>query len=294
MAVTGDEIRLMEFPREFIGYDVSQVRTWLSAYADLLDAGIAPAAVLTREAFGRDIRRGYASEAVDRFLDMLASEGGPGYAQPVVSTDPAGAARGERGLWEDDFPGHKAGRRAAWKQYQQDCDAEWLRVSNLAGTRIRLTSGHRVGGRRNRIVGSDGQVLLTRRSDRLTIAATGQEFRLLDGRVVDAETGDPVLRMIGSHSYRYCRAWTVALFPRQRWLRFPVQGTGIGNGVLTAIDESGTELLWFFFRRKPDFGMEAVLSQDCYVTPEILCVSELATPFLVQYFVAPDSSLGGG
>ena len=35
------------------------------------------------------------------------------------------------------------------------------------------------------------------------------------------------------------------LFPERRWLRFPVQGTDYLNGVMRAVDESGTTLLWF-------------------------------------------------
>ena len=79
------------------------------------------------------------------------------------------------------------------------------------------------------------------------------------------------------------------LFPGQRWLRFPIQGSSVRNGVMTAVDEAGTTLLWF---RKPRSGaaVEVIVSASCGLTAEILCAIVLAGSWLEKYFQTP----GGG
>jgi hypothetical protein len=105
---------------------------------------------------------------------------------------------------------------------------------------------------------------------------------------VYARTGDPVLWVVGTHRY-YNDAGAV-LFPDRRWLRFPVQGSKLGNGVMMAVNESGTTVLWF--RKvgprgdwRGPLAVEVIVSPDCEVTAEILCVSALTMGWLVNYFV---------
>jgi hypothetical protein len=129
------------------------------------------------------------------------------------------------------------------------------------------------------IASSDGQVLLARRSATWTVAASGQTFFDRDQQVVDAATGRPILQAVGNHISR--QAKTVVLGLEQRWFRFPVQGTRLRNGVMIAVDESDTEVLWF---RQTGRRTEVVVSPQYGLTPEILCVIELAASWLALYF----------
>jgi hypothetical protein len=69
-------------PRAFLGYDPNQVRLRLSLIAFAVDAGFAPPAV-TPERFAKTVG-GCDKQAVDRFVDTLASDGAGAYGQPVA------------------------------------------------------------------------------------------------------------------------------------------------------------------------------------------------------------------
>jgi DivIVA domain-containing protein len=278
--MTGDQIRGATFPRTNWGYEVLQVRLRLTLIAFAVDAGFAPPAG-TPEQFGKFIG-GFDKQAVDRFLDTLASDGAGVYGQPMACAWPF--ASEDPPVWDRPGPRPRRDRRprAARRQYARDCDAGWLRVSDLPGTRLRWT--------RTKIVSSDGQVLVTLRADRWSVAASGQLFFLRDRQVVDVATGRPILQEVGDHYGR--QAKTVLLGLQQRWFRFPVQGSRRRNGVMTAVDESGTEVLWF--RKTARRAVEVVVSPQCAVTPEILCVIQLAAPLLGSYFRRSGDSLPGG
>jgi hypothetical protein len=285
--MTGDEFGGVRFPKILRGYDVRQVDGLLSARARLLDAGFSPAIFTLQPTFAK-VMRGYEPMAVDRFFDALASDNTPQTSPPglmnpwrVVCGEPepqdgSGARDRDRRAWR---PG------AARRQYARDCQAEWLRVSDLPGTHLQ-----RISGRTSTILGSYGQVLMTCRGETLTVGDGGQMLRndRAHAQIVDAGTGDPVLRWIGDHSYHQARA--VVLLPEQRWVRFPVQGTGRGDAVMRAIDESDTEVLWF--RKVKRAVMEAVVRPYCDVTSEILCLTECAASWLDAYFRAEGG--GGG
>lgn len=266
--MTGDAIRGVEFPRAWRGYDPAEVDCLLRDMARLLDAGISLPAGTPQLGDAR-VLRGYDPQAVDRFFATLASDRAqqapaPG---PVISWE-------ELGYGELEPPeGSGAGDR--W--------AEWRRVADLPGTRLRRASGWT-----SKIIDTDGQVLMVPRGNTLRVAASGQVFRNDFNRaeIVDATTGVLVLRWTGSHSYRH--AGTVVLGPGQRWLRFSIQGSWRRDAVMKAVDESGTEVLWF--RKTKRAVVEAVVSPDCGISPEILCLIELAARWLVAYFTPP----GGG
>jgi hypothetical protein len=88
-------------------------------------------------------------------------------------------------------------------------------------------------------------------------------------QLTDSVTDDPVLWMRGTNFY--WQAGGHVLFPEGRYLLFPVSGTRRRNAVMTAVSESGTTMLWF--RRIPKRIIEVVVSPDCSLTPEVLCVS---------------------
>jgi DivIVA domain-containing protein len=224
-------------------------------------------------------RGGYDRQAVDQFLDTLASDGAGVYGQPTACSWPF--ASEEPPVWDRPGPRPRRARRprAARRQYARDCDAGWLRVSDLPGTRLRCTREQVWLFPPKQIVSSDGQVLLTRRGATWTVAASGQRFLHPDQQVVDAATGRPILQQVGNHISRQAKA--VVLRHQQRWFRFPVEGSRLRNGVMTAVDESDTEVLWF--RKTGRRATEVVISPQCALTPEILCVIELAAPWLDIY-----------
>jgi hypothetical protein len=132
---------------------------------------------------------------------------------------------------------------------------------------------------------------MTCHGKKLRVAATGQVLRNdpKSAQIVDATTGATVLRWIGTHGYRRARA--VVLGPGQSWLRFPVQGSRLRDAVMRAVDESGTEVMWF--RKTQRAVVEAVTSPDRSISPETLCLIELAAQWLRAYFSPPDGGGGG-
>jgi hypothetical protein len=266
--MNGDAIRGMKFPRARRGYDLVQVDRVLRDMARQLDAGIPLPGAPQPGGFAW-VMRGYDPQAVDRFFATLASD----RAQQAPAPGPA--SPWERGYGEPEHPGNPG---------TGDGQAEWRGIADLPGTRLRRASGWT-----SKIVDSDGQVLLARRGNTLRVTASGQVFRMdADAEeIVDATTGVPVLRWIGSH--RYHHAGTVVLGPGQRWLRFPIQGSRPRDAVMRAVDESGTGVLWF--RKTQRAVVEAVVSPDRGISPEILCLIELAADWLAVYFVR---SSGGG
>jgi hypothetical protein len=247
--MTGDQIRAMEFPVVFRGYESAPVSDLLR----LLEAGFSPAIIAPRPGLA-SVMRGYGPQAVDRFLGTL----------PSVSTK-------ERSPGEPANPWRVAYGEAE-PQDSPDPQA-WVRVPGLPGSRLRRIPGWPG----SKILGSHGEVLMTCRGTTLTLGVGGRRLRNdWNKQIADAGTGDPILRGIGSHRFHQARA--VVLQRGQRWHRFPVQGTGLRSGVMTALDEPDTEVLWF--RKTEQNVMEAVISPACDLTPEILCVPELADSWL--------------
>ncbi len=126
----------------------------------------------------------------------------------------------------------------------------------------------------SKITGPSGEVLLMRRGRKMTLAG-GRVLRLENQRpprqqVVDSVTGDPVLWIGRCHSYHSADG-SICFPGGQGYLRFPVTGTRASNAVMTAVNESGSTMLWF--RRIRWWGSyEIVVSPDCDLTPAILCV----------------------
>ena len=59
------------------------------------------------------------------------------------------------------------------------------------------------------------------------------------------ETGEPVLYTGGRHKDYI--AGSYIKFPDQRWLRFPVRGTSLGNAIMTAVDQAGNKVARYRF-----------------------------------------------
>lgn len=161
------------------------------------------------------------------------------------------------------------GIRALMRPYARERQAEWSRVADLPGRRLRMKDSLT----NSKITGPSGEILLTRRGRNMTLAS-GQVLRLDNQRpprqqVADPVTGEPMLWIGRCHSYRGADGYI--RFPGQGSLMFPVTGTRASNAVMTAVNESGSTMLWV--RRTRWWGdYEIVVSPDCDLTPAILCV----------------------
>jgi hypothetical protein len=266
--MTGDEIVATDFPLRAGGYDCSAVQQHLAFIADLHDRGFAPRSFTftpPREVPRSSRRRECDPDAVDQFLDALASQAAASDLRVLP----------EVGLGT---------QSPFWTKYARDCRAQWRGVSDLPGARLR-----RAG---RKIIGSHGEVLLTSGGRELTLA-NGQVFSAGPRNRIEAPvvsgTGDPILWIRGRH--RDLHADGIVLLPGQRCLVFPVKGTGRRNGVMTAVNESGATVLWF---RKMGLRVyEVVVSPECDITAEVLCVIELVAGWLSRYF-PPMVEPGGG
>ena len=267
--MTGDRVRGTKFPLRFLGYDTYQVDACMRAIAEMLDAGQSATFYIShvsQHGFRSALADGCHQDAVDDFLDALAEGRTPEYRQPMS--------------YGDHWPaGHSGGR---YRYRHINCRAEWRGLPELPGTRLRWKQG--LAGTRPRIVASDGQTLVDRRLTRAFTSlalASGETFRVLQGReVVNAGTGDPVLRFTGPG---YCWGGTVMLPSGQRWLMFPMRGTGHFRGtVMSAVDDSGAEKARFRLTRTG--VVDIAVSPHCPITPEILCVAATAAPPLAAEF----------
>lgn len=303
--MNADEIRAKRFPRGLrpLAYGNLEVREWFSILADALDAGVSPAVFRPRSGFPRRVL-GYDCASVDQFLECLATEVSPGYAQPAWPGDPWLAAYGDAPVWDGSRGHHRdlpALDTRSRPQVTQECDAAWLRAGDHAGTRLLW----KMGWPSTDILASNGEVVMTCGME-MTAAGSGQSFSFASGRphrgspgrerfafgvgghVVDAKTREPVFWMIGRTKKYHCG--TVVLLPGQHWLRFSIEGSRHSNAVMTGLDENGTEVLRF--RKLSWRTVEIILSHEYELTPAVLCVVAVAARFLEIYWV--DDGGGGG
>jgi len=278
--MTEDEIRDTRFPLGFWGYAPGHVSTWLTVIADSVDAGVPPTAFIPEARLPQE-PMGCNRRAVDQFLTEL------GYTQPERPGGHAnhGDVLGRFRLGAATGPGTS-------RRWARQRNAGSLRIADLSGTRIRCPRGMEAG----KILSSDGQLLMIRRvkSSRTgevleqtwTVVGGVHAFRVagVKGPVVDVSTGETKMRIIGQHGAGCAAA--VVLFADQRWLRFPVDGSSLRNAVMTAVNESGRRVLWF---SHIDAEIEVVVSPECELSPELLCVIAMAASWLEQYFPPPDS-----
>lgn len=287
--MTEHEVGAERFPERPGGYLRASVRSYLAVVADLREKGFAPAQYASPGGFLRSWKlRGYDPEAVDQHVAALTREAvAPGLLALPAFPVGTGDAR-------DTNPPR---RRSERRQYVGDRQADWRRVGDLPGARLRVTRSRL--GTAGKISGPVGEVLLTRRRSTITLpAGSALHFEtasrwpgpratdVAPRQVADSATGSPVLWMRGRNFNRTANG--LVLFPGQRYFVFPVAGTSLSHAVMTAISESGTPTLWF--RRISRGIVEVVVSPDCDLVPEVLCAMELASTWLRSYFQHP----GGG
>jgi hypothetical protein len=125
-------------------------------------------------------------------------------------------------------------------------------------------------------------------------------FRYPTREVIDLETGAPIFRTEGRHAYQ--KANMTIHFPDGRGYSLPVQGVSKGNAVMTALDETGSEVVKFRSVRvpRPRFGRwfprekdeVVVLGDEKVLTRELICLIAVARIPLHTYVTVPSG--GGG
>jgi hypothetical protein len=108
------------------------------------------------------------------------------------------------------------------------------------------------------------------------------------------ETGLPVFYTSG-RNYDHGAGARIT-FPDQRWLRFPVRGTGQADAIMTAVDQAGDEIAWYRLtgrlRAFLAHAMEIAVRPGQPLTDELVLALAISAPWLSSYFDVP--SQGGG
>ena len=99
------------------------------------------------------------------------------------------------------------------------------------------------------------------------------------------ETGTPILYTAGGHGSG--NAGGYIKFPGQRWLRFPVRGTGWTDAIMTAVDQAGNKVARYrLVRDKRRFWKttEITVHPDQRLTEELALAIAASAPWLSLYF----------
>jgi hypothetical protein len=222
---------------------------------------------------------GYDSEAVDRVVAALASDAAAAGLR-MVPFDVRAAARD---------PGRPLSRYGAeWKRYERSCEAGWERISDLPGVRLHLTKETITSAAAGILPTPDGAAWtladreLRREPTSWDPPDTPKWMYAASGyQLVDPATSDIVLWVQWLHS-----AWSAggyAVLPgSKRFFMFPVRGTNERNAVMTAVTESGSRTLCF---RKIEMDViEVVVSPDCDLTRDMLCLIACTGQWLYSFF----------
>lgn len=100
------------------------------------------------------------------------------------------------------------------------------------------------------------------------------------------QAGQPVLYTGSRHLERDPGGWVA--FPGQRWLRFPVRGTGRSNAIMTAVDQSGGQVARYRIaspRVLMQWGaIEITVHPDQRLNDELILTLALTAPWVNSYF----------
>jgi hypothetical protein len=316
--MTGDQIRAMTFPQRRGGshaYSEGYVNELLCLLAALRDFGLSEGAFMPREPIPRvsGFRRGCEIEAVDQALaglgytprpDGLRRHPRPGASDRV----PAGWATGHRAAGEGPD---------ARRPLERDCETRWASVADLAGPHLLWSS--RLGeylalcgdagfstnkAELRRLVAGRHREMQPLRT--WTVASGGQTFITRHGfaLVVNAETREPVLRVMAPSMWGVGWAWRFAELPGQCLLRFAVKRATVGvrgdrtksgYAVMTGTDQSGADVLWFRMGRRGQFEtVEIVAGPDWQLTPQALILICVVAPWLREHYHSSASSVDFG
>jgi hypothetical protein len=130
----------------------------------------------------------------------------------------------------------------------------------------------------------------TRTRNFLTNLGFESDMRLRE--LVD-ETGAPILYTAG-HNYNW-RAGACILFPDQRWLRFLVRGSWLGNAIMTAVDQAGDKVARYRYIAKSGRQLknsswgpaEIIVHPSQKLTDELALALTLSANWFWEYFSRP-------
>ena len=98
------------------------------------------------------------------------------------------------------------------------------------------------------------------------------------------ETGTPILYTAGQHFNSAAGGYIK--FPGQRWLRFPVRGTGWTDAIMTAVDQAGNKVARYRLA-DPRTGFrqitEITVHPDQRLTGELTLAIAASAPWLSRY-----------
>lgn len=214
------------------------------------------------------------------------------------------------------------------ERWKARCSVHWERFPEIAGVRLRIISSTGWERRKDKVVlAGEGvalaSVLMTLVGSRfsrieqyrLQYLSTDQTCVLhrvgrrrqrtvtdrlgeLDGEreLVDVATQGSILRFVGAH--RNGIAGLVVHLSDGRSLRFPVQGTNVGDAIAVAVDEAGNQLLRFRNVVEPRLAhtvrlgrsTEVVVAQTVPITTDLIWVMYVAAHLIPQFFFV----VGGG
>jgi DivIVA domain-containing protein len=293
LVLNGDAVRNVKFPRGGF-YNVWQVNALLDRIAAELDAGRPVGPLIANAMFASDSFVGYEAGAVDWFLERLRHREDPADPWRDLAADPYYIRR---------EPGDPAGRVA--RPSKQECRDAWESFGRQPGTRLQSVRGELrtedqqmvvtvtgLGWRKSVAVTAGGRTFQGRRvpgSWRDIIQAIGRDHpstpahleRRADHRDIYLrqflqESGEPVLYTGGGPVARYIK------FPGQRWLRFPVRGTGLANAIMTAVDQGGNKIARYRLVQKTT---EITLHPGQQLTGELALAIAISAPWLRSRFV---------
>jgi DivIVA domain-containing protein len=302
-------------------YSAAEVDDLLERVAAELDAG-GPAGPLIADAMfpqAGSRRRGYDTAAVDWFLDQLRRREDPSEARAdidpwrdlaadpwcfrrepgdpaVLITEPSSEEYADD--WRD-FD-RQPGTRLSWEQTGKK--QREVRTSDQQAIASVNYARWTVSGLKNRTLSAGGRTFIIKpvQADTWPRAAkiisrdrpiaahmllrhTDEMYSSSLRELLD-ETGKPVLYKGGWHSPYY--AGSYIKFPDQRWLRFPVRGTGRENAIMTAVDQAGNKVARYRFTGA---RIEIAVHPDHRPTEELALVIAVSATWVVDYFFVPPS-----
>jgi len=310
-------------------YDVAEVDELLGRVAAELDAGRQVGSVLENAAFRTRMgKQGYDVEAVDWFLEQLRCR--EGHSERGGTSDPwrdlaVGNWVTYRGSGDLANQTGTPPQRARRKDRAQDrmclareCADAWRDFGQQPGTQLRWvwTGRYPYSAMHGELHTAERQAVASARSrwpawPRPTTISTGgrtftwkpvigsalpgiaiiRELLGLDpARELLDETGAPILYTSGKNFN--LRAGACVTFPDHRWLKFPVRGTELTNGIMTAVDQAGNKIARYkgIYDGGPA-GNEIAVHPGQQLTDELVLALVISAAWLDEYF---ESSGGGG
>jgi DivIVA domain-containing protein len=312
-------------------YDVAEVDKLLGRIAAELDAGRQVGSLIQNAAFRTRMgKRGYDVDAVDWFLEQLRCR--EGHSELGGMSDPwrdlavgnwvtyrgSGDPADQTATPPQQTRREDQARDRKWKCLARECADAWRDFGQQPGTQLRWgwTGRYPYSVMHAELYTAEGQTVASARSRwpawprPTTVSTGGRTFtwkpvtgstlpgiaiirELLDldpARELLDETGTPILYTSGKN-FNF-RAGACITFPDQRRLKFPVRGTELENGIMTAVDQTGNKIARYKgIHDGSPMGNEITVHPGQQLTNELVLALVISAPWLDEFFA---SSGGGG